>query len=138
MQFIYDNIIYAELNTKSDYCQICGWTGEIEIVKDEETNKLIWRCPNCGKTGSSSTFINGCPDCGYAVGDSKNNYNFNNINKSKNSKRNSKSFSIFQNRKNGSSHQYYQNKNDGLPFWIYLIVTSILIVLIICFYRCVI
>ena len=42
------------------------------------------RCPNCGKTGSSSTFINGCPDCGYAVGDSKNNYNFNNINKSKN------------------------------------------------------
>lgn len=50
MQFIYDNIIYAELNTKSDYCQICGWTGEIEIVKDEETNKLIWRCPNCGNT----------------------------------------------------------------------------------------
>ena len=96
------------------------------------------RCPNCGKTGSSSTFINGCPDCGYAVGDSKNNYNFNNINKRKNNKRNSKSFSIFQNKKKGSSHQNYQNNNDGLPFWIYLIVTSILIVLIICFYRCMI
>jgi ribonucleoside-triphosphate reductase len=50
MKFIYDNIIYAELNTKSDYCQDCGWTGEIEIVKDEENNKLIWRCPNCGNT----------------------------------------------------------------------------------------
>ena len=48
------------------------------------------RCPNCGKTGSSSTFINGCPDCGYAVGDSKNNYNFNNINKNKNNKRKSR------------------------------------------------
>ena len=48
MKFIYDNIIYAELNTKSDYCQECGWDGEIEIV--EEEGKLIWRCPNCGNT----------------------------------------------------------------------------------------
>lgn len=46
MKFIYDNIMYAELNTKSDYCQCCGYTGEIEIVKKD--NKLIWRCPNCG------------------------------------------------------------------------------------------
>ncbi len=46
MKFIYDNIIYAELNTKSDYCQVCGWDGEIEIV--EEDGKLIWRCPKCG------------------------------------------------------------------------------------------
>ena len=43
MRFIYDNIIYAELNTKSDYCQVCGWDGEIEIV--EQDGKLIWRCP---------------------------------------------------------------------------------------------
>ena len=48
MKFIYDNIIYAELNTKSDYCQVCGWDGEIEIV--EEDGKLIWRCPKCGNT----------------------------------------------------------------------------------------
>ncbi len=48
MKFIYDNIIYAELNTKSDYCQICGWDGEIEIK--EENGKLIWKCPNCGNT----------------------------------------------------------------------------------------
>ena len=48
MQFIYDNIIYAELNTKSDYCQVCGWDGEIEIV--EEDGKLIWKCPQCGNT----------------------------------------------------------------------------------------
>ena len=48
MRFIYDHIIYAELNTKSDYCQVCGWDGEIEIA--EEDGKLIWRCPRCGNT----------------------------------------------------------------------------------------
>ncbi len=48
MQFIYDHIIYAELNTKSDYCQVCGWDGEIQIV--EEDGKLIWKCPQCGNT----------------------------------------------------------------------------------------
>ena len=47
MKFIYDNIMYAELNTKSDYCQECGFNGEIQIVKDEN-GKLIWECPNCG------------------------------------------------------------------------------------------
>ena len=45
MSFIYDNIMYAELNTKSDYCQVCGYDGEIQIV--EEESKLIWECPNC-------------------------------------------------------------------------------------------
>lgn len=49
IQFIYDNIMYAEMNTKSDYCQGCGYDGEIKIVKDEN-GKLIWRCPNCGNT----------------------------------------------------------------------------------------
>ena len=47
MQYIYDNIMYAELNTKSDYCMECGYTGEIHIVTDEN-GKLIWECPNCG------------------------------------------------------------------------------------------
>ena len=47
MKFIYDNIMYAELNTKSDYCQVCGYDGEIEI-KDDGDGKLIWECPNCG------------------------------------------------------------------------------------------
>lgn len=46
MRFIYDNIMYAELNTKSDYCQVCGYDGEIKIV--EEDGKLLWECPNCG------------------------------------------------------------------------------------------
>ena len=46
MKFIYDNIIYAELNTKSDYCQVCGYDGEIQIVEDED-GKLVWECPNC-------------------------------------------------------------------------------------------
>ena len=46
MKFIYDNIMYAELNTKSDYCQVCGYDGEIKIVEDED-GKLIWECPNC-------------------------------------------------------------------------------------------
>ena len=49
IQFIYDNIMYAEMNTKSDYCQVCGYDGEIKIVKDKN-GKLIWRCPNCGNT----------------------------------------------------------------------------------------
>ncbi len=47
MRFIYDNIMYAELNTKSDYCQVCGYDGEIQIIEDEH-GKLIWHCPNCG------------------------------------------------------------------------------------------
>jgi anaerobic ribonucleoside-triphosphate reductase len=48
IKFIYDNIMYAELNTKSDYCQCCGYDGEIKIVEDEESHKLVWECPNCG------------------------------------------------------------------------------------------
>ena len=47
IKYIYDNTIYAELNTKSDYCQVCGYTGEIKIATDEVTGKLIWECPNC-------------------------------------------------------------------------------------------
>lgn len=47
IKFIYDNILYAELNTKSDYCQVCGWDGEIQIIKDEASGRLIWECPNC-------------------------------------------------------------------------------------------
>ena len=47
MKYIYDTILYAELNTKSDYCHVCGWTGEI-IVREDENGKLIWECPNCG------------------------------------------------------------------------------------------
>ena len=46
MQYIYDNIMYAELNTKSDYCQVCGYDGEIKIVEDD--GKLVWECPKCG------------------------------------------------------------------------------------------
>lgn len=47
IKFIYNNIMYAELNTKSDYCQVCGYEGEIQIVEDKENDKLIWECPNC-------------------------------------------------------------------------------------------
>ncbi len=62
MKFIYDNIMYAELNTKSDYCQICGYDGEIEIV--EEDGKLIWKCPNCGNTDQSTMNV-ARRTCGY-------------------------------------------------------------------------
>ena len=51
LQFIYDNIMYAELNTKSDYCQCCGYDGEIKIVEDD--GKLVWECPNCGNRDQS-------------------------------------------------------------------------------------
>ena len=62
MKFIYDNIIYAELNTKSDYCQVCGWDGEIGIV--EEDGKLIWKCPKCGNTDQNKMNV-ARRTCGY-------------------------------------------------------------------------
>ena len=63
LQYIYDNIMYAELNTKSDYCQCCGWDKEIEIVQNEH-GKLIWRCPNCGNTDKNKMNI-ARRTCGY-------------------------------------------------------------------------
>ena len=63
LKYIYDNIMYAELNTKSDYCQCCGWDKEIEIVQDER-GKLIWRCPNCGNTDKGKMNI-ARRTCGY-------------------------------------------------------------------------
>ena len=63
IRFIYDNIMYAELNTKSDYCQVCGYDGEIEIRKDEE-GKLIWVCPNCGNTDQAKMNV-ARRTCGY-------------------------------------------------------------------------
>lgn len=62
IQFIYDNIIYAELNTKSDYCQVCGWDGEIQIV--EEDGKLMWRCPQCGNMDQTKMNV-ARRTCGY-------------------------------------------------------------------------
>ncbi len=62
MKFIYDNIIYAELNTKSDYCQVCGWDGEIGIV--EEGGKLIWKCPRCGNRNQDKMNV-ARRTCGY-------------------------------------------------------------------------
>ncbi len=63
MKFIYDNIMYAELNTKSDYCQECGFDGEIEIIKDD-SGKLIWKCPKCGNTDESKLNV-ARRTCGY-------------------------------------------------------------------------
>ena len=63
MQFIYDNIIYAELNTKSDYCQMCGYEGEIQIVTDND-GKLVWECPNC-KNHDQSKMNVARRTCGY-------------------------------------------------------------------------
>ena len=62
MKFIYDNIIYAELNTKSDYCQVCGWDGEIQIT--EEHGKLVWKCPKCGNTDQDKMNV-ARRTCGY-------------------------------------------------------------------------
>lgn len=63
IQYIYDNIMYAELNTKSDYCQCCGWDKEIEIVKNDD-GKLVWQCPNCGNRDKSKMNI-ARRTCGY-------------------------------------------------------------------------
>ncbi len=62
MKFIYDNIMYAELNTKSDYCQVCGFDGEIQI--EEKEGKLIWRCPNCGNEDQAKLNV-ARRTCGY-------------------------------------------------------------------------
>ena len=62
VQFIYDNIMYAELNTKSDYCQVCGYDGEIKII--DEDNKLKWRCPNCGNMDQTKMNV-ARRTCGY-------------------------------------------------------------------------
>ncbi|WP_051212857.1 anaerobic ribonucleoside-triphosphate reductase [Butyrivibrio fibrisolvens] len=63
MQYIYENIMYAELNTKSDYCQCCGYTGEIQIVNDED-GKLVWECPNCGNRNQDKMNV-ARRTCGY-------------------------------------------------------------------------
>ena len=63
IQFIYDNIMYAELNTKSDYCQVCGYDGEIQIVKDED-GKLVWECPHCHNRDQSKMNV-ARRTCGY-------------------------------------------------------------------------
>ena len=64
IKFIYDNIMYAEINTKSDYCQVCGYDGEIQIVTDEKTGKLVWECPNCGNRDENKLNV-ARRTCGY-------------------------------------------------------------------------
>ena len=64
MQYIYDNIMYAELNTKSDYCQKCGFDGEIQIVSEEGSGKLVWECPNCGNRNQDTMSV-ARRTCGY-------------------------------------------------------------------------
>ena len=63
MQFIYDHIMYAELNTKSDYCECCGYDGEI-LIKEDECGKLVWECPNCGNRDQDKLFV-ARRTCGY-------------------------------------------------------------------------
>ena len=63
MKHIYNTIMYAELNTKSDYCQKCGYDGEIQVVEDEH-KKLIWKCPCCGNTDQDTMNV-ARRTCGY-------------------------------------------------------------------------
>ena len=64
MKYIYDNIMYAELNTKSDFCQCCGYDGEIKIVEEEGSGKLVWECPNCGNRDQDQMSV-ARRTCGY-------------------------------------------------------------------------
>ena len=63
IEYIYDNIMYAELNTKSDYCQVCAYDGEIQIVEDED-GKLVWECPHCHNRDQSKMNV-ARRTCGY-------------------------------------------------------------------------
>lgn len=87
------------------------------------------RCPNCGKTGSTSEFENGCPDCGYAVGKTPK------ISNIKNNYQNKKTSSLFNNIINNKNNNNTQN-SDSLPLWMYLVSIFVLIVVLICFYSC--
>ena len=64
MKYIYDNIMYAELNTKSDYCMECGYDGEIKIVEEKDSGKLVWECPNCGNRDQDKMSV-ARRTCGY-------------------------------------------------------------------------
>ena len=64
MQYIYDNIMYAELNTKSDFCECCGYNGEMVIIEDENTGKLVWECPNCHNRDQDKMYVTR-RTCGY-------------------------------------------------------------------------
>lgn len=64
IQFIYENIMYAEINSKSDYCMVCGYDKEIQIVEDEDTGKLVWECPNCGNRNQNKMSV-ARRTCGY-------------------------------------------------------------------------
>ena len=71
MKFIYHNIMYAELNTKSDYCQKCGYDGEINLI--DEDGKLVWECPNCGNRDTKTMNVTR-RTCGY-IGTASNGWN---------------------------------------------------------------
>ena len=64
IQYIYDNIMYAELNTKSHYCEVCGYDGEIKVVEDEKSHKLVWECPHCGNRDQNKMSV-ARRTCGY-------------------------------------------------------------------------
>ena len=64
IQYIYDNIMYAELNTKSDYCEVCGYDGEIKVVEDKKSHKLVWECPHCGNRDQNKMSV-ARRTCGY-------------------------------------------------------------------------
>lgn len=64
LQYIYENIMYAELNTKSDYCMECGFDGEIQIMEDKQAKKLYWKCPHCGNIDQTKMSV-ARRTCGY-------------------------------------------------------------------------
>ena len=64
MRHMYNTILYAEINTKSDHCDVCGYDGEIKIVTEEKTGKLVWECPNCGNRDQESLHV-ARRTCGY-------------------------------------------------------------------------
>ena len=103
-----------EVNANAKFCNNCG-----KFFSSV-------RCPNCGCTGSTREFENGCPECGYAVGKSKNNINYNTI-KSNNNKR------IFFKTKNKKNNQ---KSTDSLPLWIYIVAILSLIGILFCVYSC--
>lgn len=126
------------MKKKSDqakfFCESCGHEVKQNAKVCNYCGKFFSsvRCPKCGKTGTTSEFENGCPDCGYAVGKNFNNIKTNNQNYSKSSVgKNNLLTSLFSNKRKSNN-----NSSDSLPAWMYIICIITLIIIIILFYSC--
>lgn len=120
------------------FCESCGEEVNAAAKFCNKCGKFFSsvRCPNCGKTGSTREFENGCPDCGYAVGKNKSSGYIGNSNSSGNNKNIFGGISSLFSNKNQTKRKSNSSSSDSLPLWVYFVVIALLIGIIICLYSC--